>query len=441
MILNLLIFLGLSQALLREALASHDHNYGLGATSSGRVGGVTADRENPFAAVYNPALISTGDLPRFGFTTAIARAQYGTLKGVLVDSPDFRTETGVSETRDFQLPDSRLFLWAVGLSYPFRLPPAVGKRRVGLGVVLAGPFTKLHSFRSSTPYDFTALRYGTSDSQMKGTLGTSVELWPNRLYLGVGLSLFITAAGTAEATIAAENPSGRSALDVGLNSAAILGLTGGGGDDWVALVFRQKIAPTFVQKFVGKVQLAGEDTLYQPLLFQSTLYYEPHTFETEWQHDFGGVKASVGLSYQLWKGYQPSFLVASAPNAHGEVSSTRLPPLALQNTLNPRASLVVPLFTDRLVIAGGYQYRPTPVADLSGPGNLLDTNTHILGISVQHRLQKTAEFPAFSWGLFGQYHWLKHRPVTKAAPDFVGAPHYDFSGSAYTYGISIQAEL
>jgi hypothetical protein len=44
-------------------------------------------------------------------------------------------------------------------------------------------------------------------------------------------------------------------------------------------------------------------------------------------------------------------------------------------------------------------------------------------------------------GIFGQYHWLTERKVLKANSDSIGGPQYSFSGQAYTYGISLQAEL
>jgi len=421
--------------------ASQEQTYGLGGASSGRVSSVTAETENPFAALYNPALISAQASSLFAFTTGGIAARTGTLSSVLVDSPQYRTERGVSRTQDFRLPDQTAALWSAGLTLPFSLPPTFG-RRAGFGLTLSGPYQRLRSFTSLTPYDFSLLRYGTSDTQFKGTLGLSVELWPRYLYIGGGMTLFLTSAGSADSTLVSENPTGRFALDIGFNTAAVAGLFARYEQTSVALVFRQEINPTFEQRFEGKVQIGGTDTLVQPFVMKTSLYYEPSTLELETQHDFGMVKTSLGVSYQMWDGYQPSYLVVSATDARGETRATQAPAFQLRSTLNPRASIEVPFFNRKLFLCAGYQYRPTPVGDLSGAANILDSNTHVAGLSISHRLKANAFLPVpLTWGVYGQYHWFVTRAIEKSSAQFIGAPRFNFSGSAYTYGFALQAEL
>jgi hypothetical protein len=133
--------------------------------------------------------------------------------------------------------------------------------------------------------------------------------------------------------------------------------------------------------------------------------------------------------------------VVQALDANQQMRTTSLPIVALRNTLNPRVSVEYGLFNERFWISVGYQYRPTPVPDLSGTANFLDSDTHVVGLSLRHALAPGALLPwRTEWGLFGQYHWLVQRAVAKAAPDVIGAPGYAISGSAYAYGLSIQAE-
>ncbi len=257
-----------------------------------------------------------------------------------------------------------------GDRYPFSLQPLT-ERRAGFGIALSGPFNTLRSFRSSTPYAFTPLRYGTSDSQFKGTLSAAIEIVPRVLYFGAGLSLFITSSGNAETTLVTENPTGRFALDVGLNTAAVVG-TFVKGDSWQAgVVYRQEVAPQLEQRFAGTVGLGDGDAVIQPLLFRSTLYFEPHTFDAEFQTDLGPLVASVGLSYQLWSRYRPSYLVAQTKNAKGNTLVTEEPGIPFHDTLSPRVSVEVPVWRRQILVGAGYRYRPSPVGDLSGPGNTL----------------------------------------------------------------------
>lgn len=400
-----------------------------------------AEGENPFAALSNPAVIPSQAKPQFGFSTGIAGSSLKPSGTGLVDSPKFRTERGVTRTEPLEARNTRLGVWAVGLAYPFGLPSLMS-RQAGFGLAISGPYERLRTFRSGTPYDFSSLRYGTSDGQFKATLSGAVELWPEHLSLGAGVSVFLSTAGAADATFVSDNPTGRLALDVGLNTAAIVGLHSREGRTSAGLVYRQEIRPTFQQKIDGKVQLGGVDTLSQPILMQSTMYFEPAAFEGDIQHDFEWVKASAGLAYQRWSNYQPSYLVMSGPDADGGTRTTRVPDIQIRDTWNPRASLDFPLVESTLFLSTGYQYRPSPLRDLSGNHNILDGNTHVAGASLRHRLQDTWWFPhAVTWAIYGQYHWIAARDVVKNDPDFIGAPGYRLSGNAYTYGVALQTEL
>jgi hypothetical protein len=423
------------------ALASQDRNFGLGGMTSGRVSGVTAETENPFAALYNPALIPSQSRAQFGFSTGLAGSRHGTLTQVLVDSPQYRTERGIARRQDLKLQDFSAAQWTTGLTLPFRLP-FLKPRRGGLGLAVSGPYERLRSFHAGTPYDFSRLRYGTSDAQFKGTIGGGVEILPETLFFGGGLSLFMTTAGAADATLVADNPTGRLQLDVGLNTALVAGLYGRHEMTSAALVYRQEVNPTLDQKFEGQVQLGGTETFHQPFVMHASMYFEPAALEMDVQHDFGPVKASAGLSYQRWTTYHPSYLVLSGPDAGGATRTTRAPRPPMRDTFSPRTSLEVPFLERRMSVAAGYQYRPTPMTDLSGPVNVLDSDTHIVGLSLRHRLGESEWFPfPMSWGIYGQYHWIANRRVEKADPGYIGAPGFDFGGNAYAYGLSLQAEL
>ena len=436
------LILLLSFLLASTAGASQDQNYGLGGATSGRVSGVTAEADNPYAALYNPALIAAQDRPLFAFSTSVTGADYQPLHDVLVDSPTYRTRSAQTLRDDYQLPGTHEALWAVGFTNPIFLAPL--HRTAGLGVTLSGPYSKLRSFSASTPYDFYSLRYGGSDSQFKGTLAASLEVWPEHLYAGVGLSLFITSSGDADATLASPSPTGRLNVDIGLNTALVAGLFFKDGKTAVGLTYRQAINPQIEQKFKGVAQVGrgdGSGTIDLPFTFRTSLYYEPQVLEWEIQHQWSAFKASAGVSYQFWSQYQPPYLVVDALDANQQLQTTQLPAIALRNTWNPRVSLEYGFFEGRLAVSAGYQYRPTPAPDLSGGANFLDCNTHVVGLSVRHTIPAGSLLPwRTEWGLFGQYHRMVARTVEKAAADVIGSPRYDISGNAYAYGLSIQAE-
>jgi hypothetical protein len=425
-----------------SAHATQDSTYGLGGATTGRVSAVTAELDNPFAALYNPGLLAAQRQSSFMFTTALTGSSYEAFPEIVVDSPQFRTDSANLRIEKYQLPSNSPVLWTLGFTLPFSLPPYMN-RRAGIGITLSGPYSKLRSFASSTPYDFVSLRYGTSDSQFKGTVSGGVEIIPRTLYLGGGISLYITAAGAADAVLFNSNPTGRLNLDVGLNTAALAGFYSEIDENSFGLVYRQAINPTFEQKFAGGVGVTSNtSSLMVPLTLKTSLYYEPHSFDFDWQRDFGILKASAGISYQLWSGYQPSFLVIQTTDANHQAQTTLLPQIPFRNTWNPRVSFDIPFLQRRLWISTGYQYRPTPVIDISGPGNILDSSAHVVGLSARYYLPMNPVLPLpLTFGIFGQVHFLESRKIIKNDPTFVGAPNYTFAGNAYTCGVSVQAEL
>ncbi len=403
------------------ALASQAQNYGLGGETTGRANSVLAEVSNPFAALYNPSLIAAQPHPIFGFSSAVQQVAFST-------------------SENLKLKNQSLATWAFGFSYPFKLNRESSKQ-AGLGLAFSGPFQKLRTFYAYAPEDAFAMRYGGSDSQFKATLGAGLELFEKTLFLGAGLSLYLSTAGAAEETLVGNNPTGRMALDVGLNTAAVVGLYLKQENTQTAFTFHQALDPSFIQSIDGKVSIAGSEILHQPLLARSTLYYEPQTLQLEAQHQIGSTKASVGIGYEFWSQYKAPILITEAKDNLGAVRTTQVANMVLNNTWNPRVSFESPL-SSTLTLSSGYQYRPTPVADLSGAANYLDSNTHIVGLSLSHLISESSFLPGpTKLGVYGQYHWLNHRQVTKTQPTESGLKEYSFQGNAAIYGLCLQSAL
>lgn len=439
-ILKLLIVAAFFASVAKKARASQDYSYGYGAGAGGKAGAAVADPGHEFAAAYNPALLAAGERPRLSMGVFAGRASYDPMPGVITDSPTFRTRDGRREVvGEMQLEGTPMAQWAFGLSFPFSVDRS---RKAGIGVAMTGPFTRLRQFVSPTPYDFQSLRYGPATGQFRAALASGLELVPSILYFGVGLSLFVTAGGSADAVLVAENPTGRLEMEVGLNSSIVAGLYAKAGDHAGGLVFRQGSNPLFRMKVVGRVEIArGLDTLELPIALSTSLYYEPHSFEAEWRWNLGDVRLGAGLAYELWGNYDPSFLVVESPRRGGETSRTVVPRLPLRHTLNPRVFTSVPLGS--LEGSLGYFFRPSPLEDgaLSGAANLIDTSTHILGLGLAYRFPRDfGPFPMRA-DLFGQLHFFQRRTVRKDDARAIGAPAYDIGGHGFFYGLSLSGEL
>jgi len=366
--------------LLGSSLASA-FPYGVGGTTSGRANSLTAEPDNAFAALYNPAVLAVPKEAQFEFGINTGSISFGSFTNIRVDSPQFRTESGEDRVEDFQIPDHSVTSWAVGFAYPFSLPKYLD-RRAGFGVAITAPFGTVRSYESRTAYDFTTLGYGGWDNQLRAALGFSSEVLKDTLYLGVGMFIYFPTSGSVDVVIDDQNPAGRTQMEVGLNSALTAGIHTNVDKTRTSLVYHQEVNPEFTQRVIARPTVfKGEPEFQIPLLLQSSLYYLPHRFEFDTQRTIGSVKVSAGGSYELWSSYRPSYLTVQTTTVESQTVSTQAPPMVLKDTFNPRASVVVPIIRDSLSVGAGYQYRPSRVEDLSGHGNLIDTDTHILGLN------------------------------------------------------------
>lgn len=423
---------------LTDAHAMTDQIYGLGGMSSGRVSSVTAETETPYAALLNPALIAAIPEKRFGFSLNWVGARLNNPRDILVDSPQYRTRGGQLRTGTAQVPAVSNTLWSAGFSQPFVIP-FLRSNRAGYGFSVSGPIKEFRKWLALSPYDFTNLRYGTSDVQFKGTLGLGLEVIPKYFFIGGSLAVFLTSAGSSEVYLNTKNPLGRMSMDVGFNSAMVLGGYGNFGDTGVSLVYRQSVRPVFLNKFEGQMQVGTVDFANQPATVKSTLYFEPMVLEMDVQHQFERFVLSAGISFQQWSQYEPSYLRVATmrmePDGAREVSTT--PPYTqFRDTWNPRASFEW-RGSRHLRVGLGYQFRPTPVVDISTMGNIVDTDVHVVGLATSWAFGPNESYKSLLLTLHGQYHFWAPRKVVKADPDFIGAPGYTITGNAWTAGASI----
>ena len=418
--------------------ASQKDLFGLGGQGSARVGSITASAENPYAAHTNPAALGAYPLPTFEVSTLWAQTSFSELRGVRLDSPTFVTQNGVERSGDFSLPVQQQALWSLSLNRPFRLPWPLQEEDAGFGIVLSGPYDRLRSFEARTPYDFSTLRYGTSDNQFKATSGLGFSLFEDRIRVGGALTLFFTSTGVADVALLPSGNTSRMALDIGLNTALVLGtLVNLPSGYKVGLVHRQAIHPQFSQTVRGGLQAGDLRFSSGTIGLLTTLYDEPTEWEGDIERSQGDYTFSLGASLQDWKTYQPATIEVRT----GDSGNAPLPP-PLSMTVSPRASVVWEGLDEGLQVALGYRFRPSPLRDLTGPWNLLDADTHVLGLAFDYRWHPAALEPApVQIGASVNLQYAPARQVTKTDPASIGSPGYTFSILSMAYGIHFQMPM
>lgn len=414
--------------------ASQKDLFGMGGQSTARVGSITASPENPYAAVTNPALLGSHPLTNFFFSSLWARTTYPDMGSIRVDSPDFQTETGTERIRNFTLPAQNQALWVAAINYPFLIPWV--ENEAGFGLTLSGPYDRLRTFEARTAYDFAPLHFATSDNQFKATAGFGLSIIEDRVRVGAALSLFLTTAGTVDAAMGSPAPVSRMGLDIGFNTALTLGsFFRLSPRTRLGLVWRDAIHPVFRQTVTGHTVVGQTKVATAPIYLTTQLYDEPAELEADVESVQGAFTFSIGGIYQDWKPYRPPVVELS----ENPSELPAFPPLSA--TLSPRISVSwEPL--GGLRISGGYRFRPTPVGDLSGPTNLLDADTHVLGLAVDYPLRIESLMPAtILLGSHAQHQWASERVVQKSSSAYIGAPGYRFAFQSWTYGLHLQMPL
>ncbi len=429
----------LSVCLALPALAAQDQMYGLGGTTTGRVGGVAAEPDNAFASLLNPALLAASPRGKFSFSFGGVQARMDSPTGVRLDSRTYRTRDGADRSGNATLPEVRTAVMSAGFTQPIplRFWP---DHKMGVGLSMSGPLGQFRRWVALSPYDFTMLRYGAADTQFKGTLSAGLELIPKRLFIGGGVSLFMTSNGVTEASLTAENQTGRMAMDIAFNTSGIVGLYSVFGKFAAGLVWRQRVNPVLRQTFIGTAQMGAVDFANQPAAAESSLYYEPGVIELELQQTFDRWVASVGVGYQQWSQYRPRYLTLATRDASGAERSTTPAVVPMHDTWNPRASVEWRGW-NKWRMSAGYQYRPAAVSDFSQAGNLLDADTHVTGLSVQREMGEVLFLNNMTLGFYGQAHWMNSRPVVKASDAFIGSPGYTIGGRGLVFGATLTSEL
>lgn len=402
-------------------------------------GNALCETTSAFAAGHNPALLGVDERPAFGVGFTATSFGWGKFSNVVVDSPAFRVEDGRLRRGDVSPPEASTTAVAVGVRIPIRsavrwLPP------MGIGIAVTGPLSSLRQFRASTPYDFASLRYGTSDTQFKATVGTSVSVTPS-FFFGAGLDVFVTAAGNADVAVGGAEPVGRFAMDVGWNTAAVLGALWKSEATSAALTYRQRIQPRLRQEFVGAVALGGADVVALPLELQATLYGEPETFDFEVNRRLGRWSVSASLRWERWEGVETSALAVRAKLPEGAIKETRRAAVGLSDTWSPATSVSYSP-AERWNLTAGYRWSPSPVRDYAGTTNVLDAGTHVVGLGVSQRLEANSLLPCpVRWSLTLQRHWTEDVAVAKTREDAIGAPGYPLSGSGLGAHAALELSL
>jgi long-subunit fatty acid transport protein len=180
----------------------------------------------------------------------------------------------------------------------------------------------------------------------------------------------------------------------------------------------------------------------------SAIYYDPLEVDAAFAYQFDErTWVTLELDWFRYKSFENPVLTVTNQGGGGIHNSVDTLP-SMQNIYVPKVGFERKV--DVVKVRAGYGYRPSPITDNSGPGNIVDPEKHVFtaGAGVDLKEAKITE-KSISLDLDLQYHYLVSQHITKSpgnelgisGQSKVGSPGYDIGGHLIGGGLSVTANF
>lgn len=191
--------------------------------------------------------------------------------------------------------------------------------------------------------------------------------------------------------------------------------------------------------------LGGTASLPVNINSTSSVYYDPLEVDLAAAYQITPVTwVTAEVDWLHYKAFSSPTLTVTNHDSVATLNNSISNTPNMQNIIVPKVAFQHDF--DTWILRGGYWYRPSPVKDNLGAGNLVDPAQHTVTAGVGFDLKK-AKFTdkEIFLDLHGQYHYLVHQHVQKSdnneantsGQTKLGSPGYDIGGSVYGGGLSL----
>lgn len=435
-----------------QAWGSTGELYGYGSRPSAMGNTMFGGNDASYSTFYNPAANSTRDGINLVLGSMYGHPSFRPIKGIVIqNSSTYSTNNEV--VGDIENDDYNDHLGQfIGAS----LNAGERWRYLTLGVLAALPIDRIAYLDTGETFrpEYFNYRSRTQRPQIYGSLSLKAF---DKLYLGTGLA--IATNMSANATILASSTNG--SVSHGRFAASI----------------RPGVAPYF-SAYVDTTPLKGALTVRLPNKYKtsldtgaeaktfgnagsfsvsmnaaSSIYYDPLEVDLATALQWGQSHLlTAELDWFQYKAFErPSLTFTNSPGGSISMNDSINTNPEMRNIFVPKVGYEYN--GGRLSFRGGAIYRPSPVQDNAGSGNLVDPDKIIgtLGLGV--------DFEKCHWtsrkvrlDLHGQYHHLLTKSIVKStgpepAPNSsgtqrkIGAPSYSIGGKIWALGLTAALDL
>ncbi|MEW6055404.1 MAG: hypothetical protein AB1540_02220 [Bdellovibrionota bacterium] len=431
-----------------NAYGSTGETYGYGSRASALGNTMLGGTSDAFATFYNPAANSSHPGLHISLGTSFAHPEFLEIKNVVIGNtatlPQQNPTTGDVDTESYLDHLSQV----VGIS--FNLGEKL--KNLTLGALASMPLARIAYLDTGEPFkpEYFNYRSRTQRPQVYAAMSVSPL---KTLHLGTGVAFATHLSANVDAVITSADGSvsyQRFASTIKPTASPYFSIFADPQPWQVGITARLPSKNELSVDTNARARLLG-NTNDLPLRMNSSsaIFYDP--LEIDLAVGFQATEATWITVEADWFNYkafeQPTLTVTdlgSVTRLNASVST--LP--TMRNILVPKAGLEQSFGAVKGRL--GYAWRPSPVADNSGAGNLVDPEKHIFGVGFGFDLQKlgVTEKEIFL-DLHGQYHHLVKQHITKSpgneagnsSQPKVGSPGYDIGGAIYGAGFSLSTRF
>lgn len=429
------------------ALASTGELYGYGSRASAlgntMLGGIT----DPFATYYNPAANSANPGLQISLGTAYYVPHFLKIEGVTIQN----SATSDRNADVVGNVDTENYLDHFGQAIGLSLNLGEAFKNLTVGLTAAMPLARVAYLDTGDPFKPEYYNYRSRTQRPQIYAAMSAQPFKN-FYFGTGIAIATNLSATATLFTTGSDgkvSSARLASTIKPSAAPYFSLYAKPDPMQLGLVLRLPNKYKITMDTNAQAHLlSGASNIPLVLNSTSTIYYDPLEIDLGASYRIREKTwVTLELDWYQYKAFEGPTLsltdTGSLPDLKDSIATTP----TMRNIFVPRIG--VERQVDKAKVRAGYYYRPSPVKDNSGTGNLVDPSQHVLTAGVGFDLKeiKLTERQIFL-DIHAQYHHLVKSHVSKSAGTEtgssgtkIGAPGYDIGGYIYGGGFSLTANF
>ncbi len=305
------------------------------------------------------------------------------------------------------------------------------QRNIGVGFWTSSPLGNIQNSRLFSPDEVYFLRYYNSDSVFRFSVLGGLELIPQKVFLGLGTSLYFLSSGTTSVLISS-NPQGELALNTLIANSFSGGIIYKSHPFVFGLSYIDEIDSKLSQTVQSSINLSGSELETYPLHFEGSIFYEPAKFIFLFEYFFKHFRLGSAIFYEFWKDYKSRFLKAEFLENNDNIYNTKIPSLAFNNVLSLSILYNIPLINNKLSLFGHYSYKPTPIS--KNEMNVIDSDSHVFCLGFENYLMNYLRLR-----FLGELNIISKRHFYKISDKYLW--DFNFGGLAYKLGFSVLVTL